>query len=124
MDFKVFGPLPVVGDSTIVATRTLRRALSPLLAVLLLGSGVVAPALERGGAQGPALEADHHASTCVRGHDHTICTQLGANRLAPTDAVKAPEPAPAVELSRSDLAGLEATRTPLSHLRARAPPAA
>lgn len=60
--------------------RRTRRILAPLLGGLLLVTSVAVPLLDRT-ASGPAaaLETEHHAATCVRGHDHTICTQVGAN---------------------------------------------
>ena len=105
-------------------TRAMRRALSPLLAVLVLGSGVVAPILDRGASAGPALETDHHSSACVRGHDHTICAQLVANRLAPAEGADLPPRASILELPQPGSVGLPFAPTPLAHRHARAPPAA
>ncbi|NIP60981.1 MAG: hypothetical protein GWM92_21165 [Gemmatimonadetes bacterium] len=65
--------------------RRTRRILAPILGGLLLTTSVAVPLLDRTAA-GPAaaLETEHHAATCLRGHDHTICTQVGAN-LPATD---------------------------------------
>lgn len=110
--------------TVILTTEVVRRALSPLLAVLILGTGVVAPALDRGGVHGAALEAEHHPSACVQGHDHTICTQLGASRLAPAGGPESPQRASTLELPLPTLAGLPSTPALLAHRHARAPPAA
>lgn len=102
----------------------MRRALSPLLAVLVIGSGLVAPVLDGGGAHGAALEAEHHPSACVRGHDHTVCTQLGANRLAPAEGAETPAWDSTLELAAPDPTALPSTPSFLAHRHARAPPAA
>ena len=48
--------------------------------------GVAVPLLDSaGGERGPVIETEHHA-TCVRGHDHTICTQMGSNLQLPAEA--------------------------------------
>lgn len=110
--------------TSILASEVVRRALSPLLAVLILGSGVVAPALDRGGVHGAALEAEHHPSACHRGHDHTICAQLGASRLAPAGGAESPQWASALELPLPTLVRVPSTPAVLAHHHARAPPAA
>lgn len=71
----------------IFETHSVHRALSTLLAGVLLGTFVLVPLLDRNqAARTPALETEHHAATCVSGHDHTICTQVGANLwIAPAD---------------------------------------
>jgi hypothetical protein len=46
---------------------------------------VAIPMLDKTERMGAAvLESEHSASTCVQGHDHTVCTQYGASRHAPS----------------------------------------
>ena len=60
----------------------MRRALSAWLTALLLVVSVVVPALDRGWLSNETvLESEHSAASCLRGHDHTICTQVEANLL-------------------------------------------
>lgn len=60
---------------------TVQRVLAPVLATLLMVLSVAVPVLDAGEkGRGPVVESEHNPSTCVRGHDHTICTQLGASR--------------------------------------------
>lgn len=65
----------------------LRKVMSTLLTGALLATSALVPLLDRNeSANAPVLETEHHASTCVVGHDHTICTQVGANLwIAPAD---------------------------------------
>jgi hypothetical protein len=57
-----------------------RKALGLSLCVLILGSSVAAPLLERGGFFAhPMLESEHDPSACAHPHDHRVCTQIGAN---------------------------------------------
>ena len=62
--------------------KTLRRAIAPAQAALLLSLSVAVPVLD--GAErsrGPVLESKHSAGACVVGHDHSVCTQLSSNRV-------------------------------------------
>lgn len=71
---------PTVG-TMIRETRLVRRVLAPWLATLMTSLSVLVPlldAVER--PDGTVIEAEHHARDCFRGHDHTICLQLGADR--------------------------------------------
>jgi hypothetical protein len=46
---------------------------------------VAVPMLDKAEGMGlPVVESEHNASTCVQGHDHTVCTQYGASRHAPS----------------------------------------
>ena len=74
------------------------------------------------GYSGPVFEAEHHGSSCVVVHDHTICTQVGAN-LALTPDSPDPDRLPAGVLDEHPVAAegptgvlLHGTRLP------RAPP--
>jgi hypothetical protein len=61
--------------------RYLRAAVTGPLVALLLQLGVVVPLLERTDAfTGPQVESEHGSDHCPTPHDHTICTQVGANQ--------------------------------------------
>jgi hypothetical protein len=46
----------------------------------MLVLSVAVPALERSElVNAPVAESEHQPGTCPAGHDHTICTQVGAN---------------------------------------------
>jgi hypothetical protein len=78
--------------NTTVARRT-RRFVAPLTATLLTFLSVAVPLLDRPQADsGAVIESEHHTGTCVRGHDHTICAQAGANLSLPA-AMATPTPA-------------------------------
>jgi hypothetical protein len=65
----------------------IRRIVSSGLALLLLSLSVAVPLMERADVTGVlAAESGHHASTCPHGHDHRICTQMGANLSVASDA--------------------------------------
>ena len=46
---------------------------------------------------GPTVEAEHHGSACVL-HDHTLCTQVGANLSLVVEVLPARRPPPAIPL--------------------------
>lgn len=61
-------------------SRPFWRIFAPLLAAVCFTSTVVPQLLDAADANhGPVLESKHDAATCPRGHDHTLCTQVGAN---------------------------------------------
>jgi hypothetical protein len=65
----------------------LRQSVSVGISVLMLGLTVAVPMLERGElADRPVAESSHAPGTCPTAHDHTVCTQVGANASAPSDA--------------------------------------
>lgn len=58
----------------------IRKAFTAWLSALVLLMSVVVPLIERGEwALDTAVESQHNAATCVPGHDHRLCTQVGAN---------------------------------------------
>ena len=63
----------------------IRKTVSVWLSALLLTLSVAVPALERAEfAHEPAIESEHDPAHCPPAHDHTVCTQVGANlSLAP-----------------------------------------
>ena len=53
----------------------------------MVALGVLVPLLDRGERVGGfAFESEHDAATCLRGHDHTVCTQFGSNHQILNDA--------------------------------------
>jgi hypothetical protein len=55
------------------------------MTLLMLVMSVVVLMVERAGsANEPVAESEHTAGECLSGHDHTICTQVGANLSALT----------------------------------------
>ena len=79
----------------------LRASLASLAGAILLLQGLLVPTLEADGSQRRAvLESEHSDATCVVGHDHTICLQVGANRTAAPHGVHLP--LPVVALIRAD----------------------
>jgi hypothetical protein len=66
------------------AFRRYRIAVSTPLATLMLALGVAVPVMERADfARAPVVESEHEPGTCPTPHDHTVCTQVGANHAAP-----------------------------------------
>ena len=66
---------------------TVRRRCAPVLVTLLVSLSVLVPLLDRAEASaGPVLESEHNPSTCVRVHDHTVCTQYSSNLSSPSSA--------------------------------------
>jgi len=60
-----------------------RKTVSVCLTALLLLLSVAVPALERAEfAHEPAVESEHNPAHCPTAHDHTVCTQVGANLSA------------------------------------------
>jgi hypothetical protein len=72
-----------------VRSRRPHKALIASLAgALLLLQGWLVPRLEADDSgHRTVLESEHSDATCVVGHDHTICMQVGANRAHTTPAV-------------------------------------
>jgi hypothetical protein len=57
-----------------------RKALRLSLCVLILGSSITVPLLERGGFfLQDVVESEHDPATCAHPHDHRVCTQISAN---------------------------------------------
>ncbi len=60
--------------------RAIRRVFATLLATLTLVLSVAIPLLERADLSlNPVAESEHDPGSCAPAHDHTICTQVGAN---------------------------------------------
>lgn len=62
--------------------RRLRATVGTLASALLLAQLLLVPMLEgTGGGRKLVLESEHSAAACAMGHDHSICVQVGANRV-------------------------------------------
>ena len=62
-----------------------RRCFNTALAALMLTLSVVLPVLDRVDVTPePVAESGHTPAECLQGHDHSICTQVGANHAAAT----------------------------------------
>jgi hypothetical protein len=69
----------------------LRRSFAGALAALMLMLSVSLPVLEEAEAgHEPVVESEHSPADCPPAHNHTICTQVGANQAAPTSASEQP----------------------------------
>ena len=67
--------------------RRRRTAVAAPLAALLLTLSVAVPVVERADlTHEPVVESEHQPDSCPAPHDHTICTQVGANHAAPRGA--------------------------------------
>ena len=105
----------------------LRRVLTPCLATFSLWAGLAVPIMDADGwSHGAVVESAHDPGVCVRGHDHTICTQVVVSRAAPTDGSRyhrdgllAPNPDASPEAE-----AWPPHFTRVSSLGSRAPPAA
>ena len=100
----------------------LRKALAAWLPALLVILSVAVPALERDEiATETAVESEHTPGTCPTAHDHTVCTQVGANLSVVSASTTASHdhaivltaaPAEAPQASRSVLLDGHPTRGP------------
>lgn len=64
-----------------------RKGVSIGITSLMLLMSVVIPVLERAEVVNePVAESEHNPATCPTGHDHTVCTQVGANASAPAES--------------------------------------
>ena len=60
--------------------KVIRKTVSVWLSALLLTLSVAVPALERAEFEHErAIESEHDPAHCPPTHDHTVCTQVGAN---------------------------------------------
>ena len=64
-----------------------RKGVSVGTSLLMLTLSLAVPVLERSELVAePVFESQHDPATCPTAHDHTICTQMGANLSAPSRA--------------------------------------
>jgi len=65
--------------------RGIQRVLGTSLTTLIVALSVAVPVLERADlARETALESQHDPATCSPGHNHTLCTQVGASHALPS----------------------------------------
>lgn len=70
----------------------IRKGLATGISVLMLVSSVAVPVLEQGALfHTPVVENEHNPGECPSGHDHTVCTQVGANLAIDGASVQSPE---------------------------------
>ena len=63
-----------------------RKSVSVGLSLLLLTLSAAVPVLERSElVHEPVVESEHKPGECPSGHDHTVCTQVGANLSVAAD---------------------------------------
>jgi hypothetical protein len=68
------------------AKRRNRTVVAAPLASLLLTLSVAVPIVERADlTHAPVVESEHQPGSCPAPHDHTVCTQVGANHAAPRE---------------------------------------
>lgn len=103
----------------------IRAALAAGLSMLMLTLSVAVPVLEQGSLfHHPVAESAHNPGECPSGHDHTICTQVGANLAIDTNDVDGPQAPSAVSLSAVEGHRALPTRTLGRANPSRAPPLA
>ncbi len=67
-----------------LGNRCIRRGFTAWLKTLMVVLSVAVPILERADLDHQERwESAHHAGVCAPSHDHTICTQVGANLSLP-----------------------------------------
>ena len=102
-----------------------RAGLATGIAILMLTLSVAVPVLERGTfVDRPVVEQEHAPGDCPSGHDHTVCTQVGANLPIDADVVDAPVDASVAAITSPGGARLLPARTFPGTQRSRAPPLA
>lgn len=104
-------------------TRRIRRILGPVLAAVLCITWLAGPVLDSDlPPTTPIVETEHHPATCPPAHDHTICTQLGANQWAPSRPTFRPPDRPLLGIAPASGIASPAFAVPRTSQRSRAPP--
>ena len=108
-----------------LANHRARALLAASAGALLLLEGLFVPMLDgMDGGHRPVLEREHAAATCLTGHDHKTCIQVGANQAISSGAVRVRMPAAAVaDRSLSPAPRIPSATSNWTH-GPRAPPAA
>lgn len=103
--------------------RLLLRGLSGPLAALMLVLSVAVPVVERADVSHElAVESEHAPGTCPTAHDHTVCTQVGANQGAASDSPIRRTPVGSVFLALRSADRVAAPSSRVPGPPARAPP--
>jgi hypothetical protein len=115
-----------VGDSVIIPfVAGIRRTIAAGFAALMVCQSVAVPLLDRAERLGgPVLESEHSASSCVKGHDHTVCTQFSANHQIPSEAPRHSRTAREIATFSRESGEIAITRASHSTQHSRAPPSA
>lgn len=97
--------------------------IAAVISVLMLTLSVAVPVLEQGALfSHPVAEAEHDPGECPSGHDHTVCTQVGANFAFEGRSVDNPEHADGVTSTAPSTEDVPSARAWASNKRSRAPP--
>lgn len=103
----------------------IRMSLTVGLSLLMLTLSVAVPVLEQGTLlHQPVVESEHAPGDCPSGHDHTVCTQVGANLAVEGDDVDAPLAGSVLAVEAPCGARTIAARAEDGARRSRAPPLA
>ena len=105
--------------------KEIRRALGAPLAALMLCLSVAVPLLDMVDLRpGPVVESQHDPESCAPSHDHTVCTQAGANMALPVrEGVRARIEAARVAVPLTNVHGVSTSVLADGH-PTRAPPSA
>ena len=69
----------------------MRGAVTGPLAALMLTLSIAVPLVERADfVHETVVESHHDPAQCPSAHNHTVCTQVSANQVAPARSAKAP----------------------------------
>lgn len=102
-----------------------RRGLAIALTALTIVLGVAVPAVDRAElSPSPIVESEHAPGECVRGHDHLICNQVGANHATTVVQQEAPGARPFIIALGHQWSATPPQRTLPEGHPSRAPPAA
>lgn len=97
--------------------------IATVISALMLTLSVAVPVLEQGALfSHPVAEAEHNPGECPSGHDHTVCTQVGANFAFEGRAVESADHAGHITSASSSSDDVAAARAWASNKRSRAPP--
>ncbi|MDH3270968.1 MAG: hypothetical protein OEN56_06525 [Gemmatimonadota bacterium] len=78
----------------------IRLGTSAVIALLMLTLSVAVPVIEQGALfDRPVVEAEHEPGDCPSGHDHTVCTQVGANLAFEGHLVERPMEGPVLAVA-------------------------
>lgn len=103
----------------------IRRGMSVGISLLMLTLSVVVPVLERGSIfDRPVVEREHNPGDCPSGHDHTVCTQVGANLSLEAPPVQTALGSAVVAVSPIAAKRVHATGPVAGSKHSRAPPLA
>jgi len=102
-----------------------RRAFALGLSLLIFTLSIAVPLMETSEiADATVIESEHNPAECPTGHDHTVCTQVGANLSAIADGHTVPMAGPVLAI-RTSKGGPTGTSTPFDEGHpSRAPPLA